>query len=220
MERRHAIDCQDAENRAWVRAFNRGRAAFTLVELLVVIAIVGILMAMAIPSVRTMLDSSNLTRAGQLVGDQINLARQIASASNSSVEVRFFKLPKVAASCYSGIQIWGTTRKGNFAALRNVTLLPPGVIISENATLSPAFSNTLSQPLPTGALPAGPGTTGGAAYVSFQVRPTGVVLPVLAMKDFSVTVIPARYAAASALPANYVTIQVNPLTASPFMYRP
>lgn len=196
------------------------RSAFTLIELLVVIAIVGILMTLAIPSVRAMLDSSNLTRAGQLVGDQVNLARQIASASSSTIEVRFVKLPSVAKSGYCAIQIWGANRKGAVAALRNVVQLPAGSVISEDSTLSPAFSTSLQRPLPKGVMPGGTGPTAGTSYISFQVRPSGIVLPVLAMKDFSVTVVPVRFADASTLPANYVTIQVNPLTASPFMYRP
>ncbi|XHR26791.1 MAG: Verru_Chthon cassette protein D [Chthoniobacteraceae bacterium] len=193
------------------------RVAYTLIELLVVIAIAASLMVIMVPSLRGMMDSGNLSRAGQLVGDQINLARQIAASSNSTVEVRFVNLPKYSASGYSAVQIWGINRSGAMGALRALAVLPLGTVVSDNTSVSPAFLQSFAEPLTTGSMSI---QGGSAQYASFQIRPAGIILPAITMKNFCFTVIPSRAASSGTLPSNYATIQVNPLTAAAFAYRP
>jgi uncharacterized protein (TIGR02596 family) len=193
------------------------RAAYTLIELLVVVAIAISLIAVLVPSLRGMMDSGNLSRAGQLLGDQINLARQIATSSNSTVEVRFVNLPKYSTSGYSAIQIWGINRSGTMGALRGLSVMPLGTVISENTSVSPAFSQSLAEPLTTGSMTSQNETV---HYTSFQIRPAGIILPSINMKDFCFTVIPSRLATSGTRPPNYATIQVNPITSAAFVYRP
>ncbi len=65
--------------------------AFSLVELLMVIAIIGILAVITVPAMSALMQSSDLTRGGQLVTDQVNLGRQTASAQNKVIELRFIQ---------------------------------------------------------------------------------------------------------------------------------
>ena len=55
------------------------------------IAILAILMVMTVPSMGSLLDTNNVTRAGQMINDQIAMARQLASTRGQSVQVRFYK---------------------------------------------------------------------------------------------------------------------------------
>ena len=199
----------------------RLRAGYTLIELLTVVAIMSIIMTIAIPALKGILDSSSITRGGQLIGDQISQARQFAAAANSSVEVRFFKLTNLSANGYTGVQLWANNRAGVRVPLKPLALLPQGTAITENTTLSPALSSTYTQPLASGTMSSSFVTAPNAPYVAFQISPAGTVMPPLdAMKNLCFTLVPARFVTSGTLPVNYVTIQINPLTASPLIYRP
>ncbi len=56
---------------------SRHSRAFSIVELLVVIAIMGILMALTVPAVSSLMRIRTSTRAAQLVESQIQLARSL-----------------------------------------------------------------------------------------------------------------------------------------------
>lgn len=65
-----------------------GRApAFSLVELLVVVGIIALLAALVVPSIASLGGAYSLTRQGQLLHDQIVLARQVATSRNRNIEV-------------------------------------------------------------------------------------------------------------------------------------
>lgn len=189
--------------------------AFTLVELLAVVAILGVLMTLALPTLSSLLDSSNLARGGQVIADQINLARQIASARNTAVEVRLFKLPSQDTEGYGAVQLWSGDATGNPRPASRLATLPEGIVVSPVTAVSQAFAK-----MPSSTMPAGTGALADASYRFFQVRPSGVVTPVMDMADSYLTVVLARSATNSALPKNYVTIQINPLTATPLVYQP
>lgn len=197
---------------------NSRREAFSLVELLVVLAIIGLLAAASIPMISSLLESSNLTRGGQIVADQFNLARQTSVARNAAVEVRFFKLQDAAAPMgYNAVQLWLTGTSGA-EAFGRIQRLPQGTVISENASVSAALDL-----MGSGTMPSGNGISAGAEYVFFQVRPSGVLsppVPLAQMQNAFLTVVGSRFGGDTTLPDNYVTIQINPLTATPLVYRP
>jgi uncharacterized protein (TIGR02596 family) len=193
--------------------------AFSLVEMLVVVVIISLLMSMIVPSVTSMLSSTNMTQAGKTVADQFSAARQIASSRNCTVEVRLIKLANISAKGYSAIQLWLSGTNSSLTPAGKMVYLPQSTVISEDST---KVSQMLSS-LTSGTMPAG-GSASNAPYVSFSFRPSGQVVPVLSgttqRASLYLTVVPARLATGTTVPANYATIQLNPDSGSALLFRP
>ena len=185
---------------------------FSLLELLIVVAIMITLMSLATPALTSLLESGNLARGGQALADEINLARQLAASQNRVVELRILK--NETPPGYGLLQVWGTDAGGTNVPLSRVMKLPQNIVIAENTTLSAAIEKTPTATMPTNSSMA------GRAYTYLRIRPSGAVDPSLAMSNFFFAVVSSRSATNSALPPNYVTIQVNPLTGTPLVYRP
>lgn len=182
---------------------------FSLVELLVVIAVIGLLAVITVPALTSVMQSSDLTRGGQLVADQVNLARQTASSRNQVIELRLIKI--AGRKGYAATQLWRADDSGQMSPARRIVNLPQSVTIPDN-TLSPAIAS-----LPTGSM-----TLGGASvsYCALQIRPSGEVTPIVDMKDLVFTIVPEVFAGNTSLPANYFLVQINPVTGTPLVYRP
>ena len=201
-----------------VRSIHSG---FTLIELLVVLALMVLVMSFVAPAVNSMLDGNNLTTAGQMISDEIKLARQIASSGNRTVRVCLITVPPLAGTNpgYNAIQLWtavpaaltGTTSAAvstnvNYIPASKLVILPTGVAISQNKT-----PPTVTAPNAPGLsaliyycavlnMPAGY-PNAGAPYVAFDVKPTGVVVPyntitraLPGMSGLYLTVVPTRLA--------------------------
>lgn len=186
-----------------------GSRAFSLVELLVVIAIIGLLAAITVPALTSVMQSSDLTRGGQLVADQVNLGRQTASSQNAVIELRLIKVP--GRKGYAATQLWRADDSGQMSPSRRIVNLPQSVAIADNI-LSPAIAS-----LPTGTM-----TLSGANtdYRALQIRPTGEITPIVGMKDLVLTIVPEVFTGNTTLPANYFLVQINPVTGTPLVYRP
>jgi len=213
MERQFAMS-----SRLLSRRSSRRYRSFSLVELLVVMGIISILMAVTIPAISSVVESNNMNRAGQQVADEINLAKQLSSSRNTTVELRLFKLSG-ASSGFNQLQLGTNSSTGLWVPLTRLSILPQKTAISENSTLSSAFSTNA----PSIMTNAGP--TLNASYYPFEFRPTGIMTPVLSIPNYCLAIVPARYAATnySTLTApikNYAIVQINPLTATPLVYRP
>jgi uncharacterized protein (TIGR02596 family) len=189
--------------------------AFSLVELLVVVAIMGALFLIAMPVVNSLLDANNVSRGGQMVADLVNQARQTASSRNRAVELRLIKVPSRSAKGYSAAQLWMTDATGQSREYDRAVQLPQTVVVAETSQLSQAL------PLMSkGTMPSTVAVGGGQDYVAFQVRPNGLVTPAQEMKNCYVSVVSIRSADATSFPNNFAMVQVNPLTATPLVYRP
>ena len=155
----------------------RGRPGFTLVEMLAVMAIIVIMITLVTPAAVQILRGNNLTQTGEMVGDQISLARQAALASSRPVQVRFYQLPVPSAGTplnYAAMQSFRLEENGQVTALTKLQPLRSNVIFASGSALS-----TLLTPTSPAVLSVN-GTDKLAAYgsqdckyVGFQFLPNG-----------------------------------------------
>ena len=204
-------------------------SAYSLIELLVVVAIIGFLSVLATAGLNSVSRSTKLANAAQRLGDQIALARQTAIARNLPVEVRLYKLPEFdvttgGASLWRGVQIF--IMDGTIAVpASRLVLFPPRVIISENAAVSPLIQNS-STGLGAEITPAsnvGAFSTDNVRYKSFTIRPNGTLAASNSIPDANwfLTLHQENDPKPDGLkPANFVTVQINPVTSKVTILRP
>lgn len=187
------------------------RRAFSLVELLVVIVIMSILIAAAVPALNSVARGSNLNRAGQMVGDQIALARLAAVGRNREVQVRLYELSNGFDAGWRGIQVWrmeqSATGSIGVPASRFI-LLPEGVLIEPDRSPLLGADVTVSG---TNAFPS----HGNVSYRGFRFRPNGAMSAGVSASNNYLTLRQAEGGG-----ANYYTVQVDPLTGKTTVYRP
>jgi len=124
-------------NRRPARGISLSTAAFSLIELLVVVAIIALLAALVVPAIGSLGGSYSLTRQGQILSDQIVLARQMATSRNRNIEV----LVSQTNSSWS-LQLWQIdTAGGSPIAVGKRMPFPENVTI--DAARSPLITNTI-----------------------------------------------------------------------------
>jgi uncharacterized protein (TIGR02596 family) len=192
------------------------RRAFTLIELLAVMAVAGILLSVVLPAFQSIGDAAKIRQAAAGVIDQVDAARQWAEVNGATVQLRLLRAP--GQSNYTGIQMWSGDEK---LILDKPVGLPDGIAIQANSALSPLLGGMSSGKMPgTASLTAGSRWAGGE-FAAFRVRPSGAIelASGVARSNLYFTLAPER-SAAVADPVNYATIQLNPDTARPILYRP
>lgn len=188
---------------------------FSLIELLVVISILALLMAVAFPAIQSSIAGSRLTTAGQMLADQLNLARQEAVTRNRDVQVRLIWLAPDAKGG-GALQLYSADPK-NLSALQPIgkmTLLPDRVVISPQKKLSPLLTN----PATAQATADFPGR-GALSYYAIRFRPDGGTNLAFNSPENYLT-LTAEAEAGQTPPANYVAIQVDPANGRTRLYRP
>lgn len=200
--------------------------AFSLVELLVVMAVIGILTALVVPSVNSMLRGSQLTQGSQMVNDQFGMARQLALSKNRPVEIRFYKLldpespgESVGNERFRAIQVFELLESGMSVAVGKVRWLPNSLLIDGGSALSTVL-NQAHRPAVKGVDPiARVGIEYEYAY--FRFRPDGSTDLAPATRKWFVTlhhVIDGDNLGAA--PANFFGLQIDPINGHTRTYRP
>ncbi len=189
-------------------------AAFSLLEILVVLAIIAMLSAFAIPSLRSVMVGANLNRSGQMVSDQMVFARQEAVTKNREVQVRFYYLSTKEIKGWRGVQVWRSDQTANGLVetpVSRLVVLADGIIM--NLERSPLLNadGTLV------------GSTrlalyGDSKYSGFRYRSNGSPASSVTEENNFVTL--QHVAAKGNPPANYYTIQVNPITGKAIVFHP
>lgn len=190
---------------------------FSLIEILVVVAIIGIVLTLTVPSITGLAGSSRLNAAGNLLVDQLNLARQTAVARNRPVEFRFYQGETPQGPGIVGFQSFVLDDSGEYTAITRLNRLPEEVA----GLLSSRLSTLADLPATTDGSNRNPsGTT--STHV-FEFRPDGSTnLPFTA--QWYLTLGQARDLAGggnnSTPPDNFFTVMVNPVSGKTKIFRP
>jgi len=192
--------------------------AFSLVEMLAVIAIIGLLAALALPAVGTVLESSKMNASINLVADQIALARQIAIAQSRRVEVRFYKLSTAMepTAAYRAVGTYLISETGSESPIVPVRELASPIVISDDASQNTVFRTSPSSYSGTQDLPRAANTP----YYKFSFLPNGRTDYGAGDNPFLTMFSSRRVTNAGTLPPNYAVLQVDAMTGNVRIYRP
>ncbi len=216
------------------------RSGFSLVEILVVVMVMALIVAAAAPSVFNTITATRLTSAGQGVVGQLSLARQLAQSRNESVEVRFYQyedpeIPGSKKACRAmsimRVQPAATAAEagggGNILRepLTEVYYLPSGTVIGQAQVMSPLFFKLISQPDQEKLIRRAE----SARYLAIRFTPDGgtnlesaSILNGYKPAQSYITLIEekANDEAATEIPKNFFTVQIDPATGKASTYRP
>ncbi len=217
-------------------SYMRGKTAFSLIELLVVMAVIGIIAAFAVPAANTMLRGTQMTQATQMLVDQMSLARQQAISRSRSIEVRFYRYAdnevpgETAGDSTTGkfraVQLFEILNNGSAVPIDKVQALPSSIIYSYSgspdglSSILESSATVLRKPTPQDPLLAR-GIENHYDFVSFRFLPDGST-NLVATQTWCVTLIGLndRLEAANTPPANFFTLQLDPVNGSGRGFRP
>jgi uncharacterized protein (TIGR02596 family) len=195
---------------------------FSLVEIMVVMGIIGVLALAAIPAFQQVTRGSNFTTSGQILGDYLALARQTALTRNRPVEVRFYLLPENGGSNahYRAFQLFLKKDDSVSEPLSPVVYFPQPIILSDNTEFTSLLgtSQAIGQGSDTGFSLPGVGTN--YQYLFFTFKPDGGTSLDQVQKSYFTLVSKNVPAVNGNLPANFVTVQIDPVIGKAAVLRP
>lgn len=197
----------------------RVRSAFSLIELLVVIAIIGLLMTAAVPTLNSVLENGRLTQAAATLVNQLTQARQRASAENKNITLRLIR--KDTSSPYDRIQLVTLDFANNATPVSRLTTLPMQTAIASDTALTSLMSLTEST-ANSARDPSIPELGTSYLYKQCTFRPRGSLdgSPLTITDKWFATVVLQRNASNTTAPANFATIQIDPVNGGLQIYRP
>jgi uncharacterized protein (TIGR02596 family) len=189
-----------------------------LIELLVVVAIIGLLMTAAVPALNSVLENGRLTQAATLVVNQFTLARQKASAENKNITLRFIRAN--ASPAYDRVQLVTLDTAGNATAVGRVVTLSMATAIAKSTTLSSLIDPYKESPANPLTDPTLPELGSNYRYVQFSFRPRGSLDLDVTQKWFATVLLLRDDQSGTTTPANFATIQIDPVNGGLQVYRP
>jgi uncharacterized protein (TIGR02596 family) len=182
---------------------------FSLIELLVVMGLIGILAVLTVPALNSIGGGHAVTREGQALNDQLNLARQMALSRNRETELRLISYPGVGGENWA-LQI---CESGSGQALGRLIKLADNVVINTSPTLSPLLDNLERASAEFPSL-----GTGSLSYWALKFRPNGRIKGGFPARQDYLTVQLRRENPDA--PVNYFALQIQPVTGRISIYRP
>ncbi len=197
------------------------RFAFSLIELLAVVAVMVLLLSLAVPALNGVMEGGRVTQAATILAGQFSVGHLKAIGENRPITLRFIR-GKEDKAPFDRIQLLATSNN-TLVAVDRVATLPVGTAIAQSATLSSLFDPTLdpslSEKTATGSDPSVPGLGTAYRYIQFSFRPRGS-LDLDITKKWFVTVVLLRADQAAGVPANYITLQLDPVNGGFVTYQP
>ncbi|SDT89133.1 Verru_Chthon cassette protein D [Verrucomicrobium sp. GAS474] len=195
---------------------------FSLIEVMVVLAIIVTVAFLAVPAVRQMMGGRGLTATGSAIANNLQLARQSALLQNRPIEVRFYFLPGPdgeGGRHYRAFQLFRIEDTGAVPTTR-ILFFSKSIILTE----SPSTTSLLSLPgQPLDGATTGvklPGVGVGYQYLSFRFRPSGDTNLDITQKWFLTVVSENAPTVVEGLPADFLTIQLDPTSGKAVTLRP
>jgi len=181
-------------------------------------AIMVLLLALVAPAVNGVMESGRLTQAATILSNQFSIGHLKAMSENRPITLRFIR--KDTASSFDRIQLLTIDNQGNMVAVDRVQTLPVGTAIAKSATLSSLLgSNPNPEQAATSSDPSVPGLGTSYRYIQFSFRPRGSLDLDMTQKWFA-TVVYLRNDTSSGIPANSITLLLDPLNGNFVTYQP
>lgn len=211
---------------------------FSLIEVLVVATIIGVLAVLGAGALNGLTGAYDLASAGQMVVDELSLARQIAITENCAVEFQIYKIKPASldtdeycamALVKSSPAAAGSGTQKTF--VRRISYLPTRTVFDPRVKFSSLLDG---QPTESASLPFAstapadasvPPAVRSLPVVSFRFRPNGSADlastdPAGARRHWTLTLRGYRPPPADSLPANFITISLDPLTGKAVPFQP
>lgn len=202
-----------------------GQQGFTLIESLAVICILGLIIAIATPSMLNAIKATRLTAAGELITGKIVEAQGLALTFASDVELRIYKAPvEKPADGNSGqflrlfqlVENNDVSVEGGEAEIAKLEPVgprekfPDGIAISDQTNFTSLWNLTPNEDQTE---------DDGRQYVAIRFRPDGST-DLAETGQWYLTLLDNSQADPTTLPSNFYTIQMDPITAKLEIYRP
>jgi len=191
---------------------------FSLVELLVVIAIVSILMILALPPLRSLIDAGHISQAATLLCGQFSIAQQKSIAENRPITLRLIRAN--SSSGFDRVQLVAISAQTNATPVGRVVTLPSGSVIARSISLSSLLSASPEIIASSSHDPSISGLGSSYNYIQFSFNPRGGIDLNIAEKWFATIVLLRDDQSDLTVPKNFATIQIDPVNGGLSIYRP
>lgn len=204
------------------RKSSHASAGFSLVEMLVVVALVTMLLAVATPYTLSVMQSSNLTSAGDTLMQKIALAQQRSLTTSRPIGLDFYYYPQEGINACHAIQMISYDPATNLAKqLEPPVYLNDMHVVLAPGALSPMFSigQTATS---SGKATLNPFKALNATFYRVIFYPNGSTSLNVPLRTAYLTLISTKnyQPTMSKPPADYYTVQIDPVTGRGHSYRP
>jgi uncharacterized protein (TIGR02596 family) len=192
------------------------RAGFSLIELIIVLVVASGLIFVTVQSVASVVQKTAITTSAAMLNDALAQGRAEAIAQNTTVEVRFYDVPREAGGdpSYHALQLHWLKADGTTPAVAMVVTLPAWVVIDPTAAHS-----TLIASNPQTRAPNAVDWNLNAQTRVFHFLPDGST-DLDPATNWFLTVRAASQSDPARFPANWACLRVDAATGRTTVYRP